>query len=708
MEAIKAAKQKKVGKRGRHKSGGEKPSTSSSATEIDGKIIETGVNADFDSPSTSTSSQIIMRTAAVTRSTPKPLERSATPSIPSKKVNEASISDEENKTKTLKKDGLLISKGKLPLSAVASAIPSKKKTALLDAFGQPRKSPREHASTLAILSSLVQQRRKRIKEYYGVSPEKLQLSEINGTSEMTDNDEDDGYEYFDNDSYTTKDLEDLDDQQSRGSTSMRKISNRLISKQGTETNDKTITNETSNDSLALSLRKGKRRQLLENNVTTSGTPEVQDIKNEKTTKDICKDSEEWKLPKIPVDDYKDPNKMAEQLDELLSNYYLEADQELRDMEISTDETDAKDLVLVNTPKDFVEIISTVKAGPLSYRSLINSNKKTGLGVFIRGKKRRNNKTGWPSLPKKRVVPKRNKSVRKRVEDLATSNTEDDDNQSAGIEAFEGEGDRADRVDISNRLLQNKSDEFIIRSREFQPESKHSLGKPECFMSDYDDIDTEEDGEEEDDGDDEEDEEDDDETRYCAVNDNAVNNLFASSSEKTENSDIFTVSSDSLDTAESANDTTPVKNRSTKLPQRDSINHSQSDDSTSDSTSLADVNPKKKFNAPPTSILRAHLTNSLPSKMETRAKGERTISVKFNSRQSLQPVVCMKKINEKDIYRRSYKSSSISPQKAKESPTKAQSSQSAATTVNNRNSCSPRTKVSPRKLRKPRGRWYRER
>lgn len=682
LEAIRAAKQEQthVKKRGRRKK--------IPTTDVDGKTNET-INVNIDLPSTSASSQVVCtRAAAVTRSTPKHVDRSATPGPTAKKTSESFVSDEESKSNKLsRKDGLssLLLRNK-QLNSVTSAISTKKKTALLDAFGQPRKSPREHASTLAILSSLVQQRRKRIKEYYGISPEKLQLSETNGTSEVTDNDDEDIDEYYDNDSYSTKDVEDVDDTQSRSSTSNRRVNSRLNSKQGIETSDKT--NETATDSLALNLRKGRRRQLKNN----SSSIEVHELKNEKT-KETCKDPDETKLPKIPVDDYEDPNKIASELDNLLSSCYSEAEHELRDIEISTDDNaECKDLILINTPKDFLEIITSVKEGPLSYRSLVNSNKKPGFSLLIhKGKKRRNNKTGWPSLPKKRVVPKRNKNVGSSIEDVATSNTEDDDNHSASMGALEPEGDR---VDISNRLLQNKSDEFFIQSREYTPLPCNSIVKQEPFASDYDE--TEED---EADGDDEEDEEDDNETKYCAENDNAVNNLF-SSSEKTENSDMFTVSSDSLDTTDLGN-VTIASNKN-----NESIN--QSDDSLSDSTSIANLINKKKANMH-ASILRAHLTNSLTSsKMETRANSERTITQRLNNaRLTLQPVVCMRKINEQDIYRRTYKSSSISPQKTKESPTKQTTAQSQSNS-NNKSSCSPRTKVSPRKLRKPRGRWYRER
>lgn len=137
------------------------------------------------------------------------------------------------------------------------------------------------------------------------------------------------------------------------------------------------------------LRKGKRRQtesVSSNNESVSGKNDKPD--DLQATKD--EKAKEVELPKMPVDEYVDPNRIARDLDELLSNCYLDAENDLNDVPI-----DCSDLILVNTSKDFVEIIESVKDGPLTYRSL------------QRGKKRHINKTGWPSLPRKRM-PKREK------------------------------------------------------------------------------------------------------------------------------------------------------------------------------------------------------------------------------------------------------------------------------------------------------------
>lgn len=138
------------------------------------------------------------------------------------------------------------------------------------------------------------------------------------------------------------------------------------------------------------LRKGKRRQtesVSSNNESMSGKPEKSD--GDLHTNDKSLNNAD--IPKLPVDEYVDPNKLVRDIDDLLSNCYLDGESDLDNIPV-----DCSDLILVNTSKDFVDIIESVKCGPLTYRSL------------QRGKKRHINKTGWPSLPRKRCLPKREK------------------------------------------------------------------------------------------------------------------------------------------------------------------------------------------------------------------------------------------------------------------------------------------------------------
>lgn len=597
------------------------------------------------------------------------------------------------------------------------SIPNKKKTILLDAFGQPRKSPREHASTLAILSTIVQQRRKHFKELNGgVSPEKI-ANFANGMAEMTDDDD------SNDDSCATKNTENGDnfDVDSQGSDSMGKLDKQIgkIDDAVNSSEGESTINPPEQSGHKFLLRKGIRRQASERSITSKRpTASASTAKASASIADDGEDDEssqkEFKYPKMPVDDYVDPNVVAQQLDDLLNKCYEHATADLEEFPSEcTDTIDTSDLVLVNTPKDFIEIVSTVKEGPLSYRSMVNANKKSGLSLFMtRGKKRRNNKTGWPSVPKRKQLLKREKMDGHVTEDGgAMSNTEEDDTMAT---MPGGESGDVDRIDISTHLLQNKSDEFFIQSRQNIKQENDSMDEDTVANG-------EKDGYEE-----YEDDDDDGVEPFLNENDNAINNIFAtSSSEKAENSDIFTVSSDSLDTTDlTANGGEAIKHKATaqtETPKVDDESTNETDDSSSDATTITDIVQKKVTPTKQSNSIGGGIGTFSVCKMETRAKGDRNILPKFNHRFTLQPVVCVKKICEKDYYRRTYnRSSSTSPQKTKESsPIKQNATgMSTATTsraiatptalATHRNSSSPKTKVSPRKLRKPRGQYYKER
>lgn len=314
-------------------------------------------------------------------------------------------SDNERRPQTSTLSQLLLADSSLNSISLPAAISNKKKTMLLDAFGQPRKSPREHASTLAILSSLVQQRRKRIKEMNGgISPEKMPSYKAAVAAAIAAQHSADVSE--------SEDLMDECDSRLQIKTNteieMKPMSSRRRSNQtpvfdinkGTVDGNNVHQSNGGYHSMEPSdkifrLRKGKRRQtesVSSNNESISGkNDKTDDHTTAQTTDKDDKMKDHIDIPKMPVDEYIDPNKTARDLDDLLSNCYLDAlDSDLNDIPV-----DCSDLILVNTSKDFVEIIESVKDGPLTYRSL------------QRGKKRHINKTGWPSIPKKRL-PKREK------------------------------------------------------------------------------------------------------------------------------------------------------------------------------------------------------------------------------------------------------------------------------------------------------------
>lgn len=318
--------------------------------------------------------------------------------------------DKEKRTQTSTLSQLLLADTSLnSITSLPSAISGKKKAVLLDAFGQPRKSPREHASTLAILSSLVQQRRKRIKEMNGgISPEKMPSYKAAVAAAIAAQQQQQQQQH----STDVSENEDMVDEcearlqikSTIESMELKSMSNRRRSNQTPvfEIN-KSIADTSEPQSSGgyhsmeqsdkiFRLRKGKRRQtesVSSNNESVSGKQEKSDDlhTNDKMLNDKLNDAD---IPKLPIDEYVDPNKLVRDIDDLLSNCYLDGESDLNNIPV-----DCSDLILVNTSKDFVDIIESVKDGPLTYRSL------------VRGKKRHINKTGWPSLPRKRL-PKREK------------------------------------------------------------------------------------------------------------------------------------------------------------------------------------------------------------------------------------------------------------------------------------------------------------
>ncbi|XP_031640460.1 protein chiffon isoform X2 [Contarinia nasturtii] len=616
-------------------------------------------------------------------------------------------SDNERRAHTSTLSQLLLADSSLNSISLPNAISNKKKNMLLDAFGQPRKSPREHASTLASLSSLIQQRRSRIKEMNGgISPEKMPSYKAAVAAAMAAQQSSDA-----RDSADVSESEELIDEcdarlqikstidtESRPMSSRRRL-NQTPSFELTKTTVEGSNHQSSggySSDKIVRLRKGKRRQtesISSNNESISGKNDKLDETTQKSgdkTKDVD-------IPKMPVIEYVDPNKVARDLDDLLYNCYLDADSDLNDIPV-----DCSDLILVNSSKDFVEIIESVKDGPLTYRSL------------QRGKKRHINKTGWPSLPRKRL-PKREK-----VDDVesALSDAQHCESSHSDTENDLNEVTMERENDNSNIALESvsKDADNVVESPKNSPISFRSMPRRRRQNTNKTD--------------------DNDEEKSRALrhdrrkirtpfcDDNAVQFIVStSSSDKAENSDIFTVSSDSFLDTDVNNDTlTTAKSRfsADSRLSADDDDRTMSDEMTVNNesnwhcrsslpcNSIANevIKQQKGFPSIEESTATPTITTNTTSILERTLMSTRSTYMRSPSLVkepafdlNLQPLVCVQKMSEKDLPQSHWISNLSSATTAQESD---------VVKPNNRANSSLKTKTSPRKLRKPRGRWYRER
>lgn len=407
---------------------------------------------------------------------------------------------------------------------------AKRNSFLFDINGQPRKSPREHASTLAILSCLVQQRRKREKELNGgISPDKLMSTVKNDqiTDDESDEYEDAMTELSNTDIVEQSMKEDIEPDIKHECDSIQEC----VVEQSppplpppTQPPPKSVTlsenivchDERSNSSLNL-------RHLLANDKQKSA---------DKTDSKV--------FPRMPIINYVNPHHLCREIDKELTKTFSPVAED----SFSMDNLDASpndncdDLTLLQTPKDFFEIITTVEPGPLRYRSYVNLKKPTGMSSFSnRYRKRKNNRTGWPTSPKRKLLIKKENDNESMCSVSNTEIDEDLDGTGAGggvdcvpsssvavfplsAAASSSKSPPSDHrlIDLSSRLGQPDEDEmddcfYVQRSK------LNSLGE-DCHSKDDDSL----------------------------CNDDRNSIIFlTSSSEKAENSDIFTVSSDSVDT-----------------------------------------------------------------------------------------------------------------------------------------------------------------
>lgn len=490
---------------------------------------------------------------------------------------------------------------------VKSAISNSRRNSLLDINGQPRKSPREHASTLAILSCLVRERKKREKELNGgISPDKVRLNDDD--REQT-SDGSYGDEAYDTGVLTAVIKQEVDS---------------TIIKQEVESCDEDVESNVFQSMPSSAVTNIKCEQIDETTTTVTKNEPVES--NEPTEEDV---TEDFKPPKMPPDNYVNPFRLYRQIDNFLHSSY--GDDYYSDVPISVD--DSKDLILIGARKDFVEVMLSTTPGPLRYRSLVNPKKATGLSSFSRNKKRRNNKTGWPTLPKRRIT------VKKEVEEDSCSNasaTEQDDQCELNQTTNE------DRVDISDQL-ENCKDEFFIRSRQKLNSMGDDFSKDDGYS-----------------------------------NDGNNSFLFPGTSDKAGYSAIFTVSSDSLDT-----DVTESNNKQQLDKDYDVISMKN----------IVNVSDEDSADVTLAEMLKKQIGVGQKMVRCNRPKAVKKSNKIANNVKLLQPIIYVKKINESESLNKFMTNKKNSP--IKEEPIV-------------RNNSSPNTKCSPRKLRKPRGRWYRER
>lgn len=620
-----------------------------------------------------------------------------------------------------------------PLSCVLSFFPStvcqapKKETFLLDINGRPRKSPREHASTLAILSHLVQQRRKREKELNGgVSPEKRApppSSSLSGrhqddTTSRSGDDEDD-YQ-----SCGTIETEQPDDDNSVDSCAMQSFKMECDS-------EVDIPMDVAVADSPLTPPPEEEPAEEENSIASHPPtqPPLQEVAVEPhppTPPPPARKRDSNAFPRMPICDYVNPHLVCRQIDELLSaadddEFHFMFDAKLASAPPFTS-PDPDDMVLISTPRDFLEIVTSVEDGPLRYRNGLNLRKPTGLSSFSR-RKRKNNRTGWPSLPRRRMLsgatqPDGTTAVAPpELEEDTTcsvSNGTDEDSKPAELPGHP--------IDITQRLL---SDEFhIATTGRAAGGGEELMDAGVSFHSKF--------------------------TVFGAEGRDSV--VFTSSSDKAENSDIFTVSSDSLDTADMT--TTTITSAAVVVS---SGIASGSPATTSQPTSSADMSSMRTQPAAPASIpdeddassADVTLAELMQKQMDSvddhpvaapivrngKARRRSSVMSKSPTRRVhlMQPVIRVKKMSPKMLLASAAlrrRSRLIETAAALDElphgirfghqtppPVAASNEGDDAQVVTitgsgrksiSRQSCSPKSKFSPPKLRKPRGRWYRER
>lgn len=402
-------------------------------------------------------------------------------------------------------------------------------------------------------------------------------------------------------------------------------------------------------------------------------------------------SESKTFPRMPISDYVNPHRLCREIDQLLA--FDEDYEQVEDLQpsyytTSNQDSDPDDMVLISTPKDFLEIVTSVEEGPLRYRG-VNLRLPSGLSSFSR-RKRKNNRTGWPSVPRRRrtsnIQPELGEGDEEEEEDEGETTTCSISNET---EADAEEDSRRTPIDITQRL----------QSAECSIGSGPVSDAP--FRGKF--------------------------TEFTSV-EGRGSCVFTSSSDKAENSDIFTVSSDSLDTA----DLTAVATiGSSGIASGSQISQPvltpEDDESSSIDVTLAELMETTKLETSTKSVVHQFNGTEVGKKNQRRnsvAKSSSSVSRRLHV---MQPVIRVKKMSTKMMLataaqrerNRMLDTHSLPGHKT---PPPHQASSSSSMSVDQRvvtitgsgrksigrQSCSPKAKFSPPKLRKPRGRWYRER
>lgn len=489
-----------------------------------------------------------------------------------------------------------------------SALSERKKKLLVE-LGHPRKSPRDHASTLAILSCLVQQRRKKEKAANGgISPEK-----------------------------------------SPSKSPIKPLPIPTPTKEPSPEKRRFRRNDSSSSCLSAKLE-----------------PETSD----KVTDD------DFVYPEIPKDEHIDMKQLCTEVDKMLTESLPDDSLESKfnlDSVISSD-------IIFHKDNDFHHLINITDDEPLFTRSRFFNR---GFGNFsgVRNGKKRINRTGWPQAKRKLVPSSTITSSRK------TSKESNED-------VVEDERLLNPAVDVTSYLGHNGTEEFQIRSHQ-TPNNDNSQDSYNYICANYQEND-----------------------RYKNDDDNSMNVTFSetlnftSASEKTENSDIFTVSSDSIESINTGDKTEFIEEHLDDVDSVDSLETSVNVDSlhsngTIDERELENGEEKEKNSKRDrdSSLNCPNLIRLLNSTIKTLP------TIHLNGLNTVNDTTPVKK-----TFLNLSSGKNVAPKISSRSPSPPVLTKQLSPVLNNTGNnlefsiknYNRSPTISPRRLRNPRGRWYRER
>jgi hypothetical protein len=499
---------------------------------------------------------------------------------------------------------------------IAASIAGLKRKQMLIDLDKPRKSPREHASTLAILSSLIHQRKKR---------DSVGGETGNGETSSSTN------------------------------HCMTRLSETLLN------NDDTTNSSNSNMSSCHTEAAGKSPGRI---TRAASRPKLGKSKKLTRKNSVNDESSVYSLSSGTIMNQEDNIytssmcTLKRQVDNLLNNAYLDDDIDNMSIDIKFDEVDEEtirssdtllhksnlmEIDLNDTKKDFVELLSSdmsnepftigataKKEIQIRRRVQYDIRMSRPMGPFppdLRYSmcaKKRANRTGWPNAVKRKIVTRK---VKKSVDEEAAAVSLDEET------VVLGDGDP---------VFKDEEDDDSILTADVEDDVKSQQTKSDGRIS----------------------------------------------------TEIFVVSSDTQSVTENVTNKTDIDNLSTKSVYEDAV--CELTDFVPD---IADVVKNRRKTQQNPKYFSSQYTNSLsPSKKQS--PNEKTASIKncISTRSGPSSSDKRKTTSPKKL--------SLSPS----SPTRTPTASTATNQNNNNNQAiSPSSpKYSPRKLRKPRGRWYRER